>query len=221
MTDEKSTREKWLRAYDDMMVRVKTAIEEAEESTLPAIKRHIDKARDTAVELEELTRDEAERIAYFLERDLEDAGKHMAESGHELGDWLRFDIGLIEDRLLEVLLKVRRPYPPRHAAVRARPQGRSALQRRRGHRTRHAGMRVLRRRHPFPCHRLHPRVPGLRTHGIPPQVRHRRAVNRALSRHGLSKSGDAAYSKAIKITLLLVYNILLIYLWRSSVPNDQ
>ena len=30
----------------------------------------------------------------------------MAESGHELGDWLRFDIGLIEDRLLDVLMKV-------------------------------------------------------------------------------------------------------------------
>jgi predicted RNA-binding Zn-ribbon protein involved in translation (DUF1610 family) len=105
MTDEKSTREKWLRAYDDMMVRVKTAIEEAEENTLPAIKRHIAKARDTAVELEELTRDEAERIAFFLERDLMDAGRHMAESGHELGDWLRFDIGLIEDRLLDALLK--------------------------------------------------------------------------------------------------------------------
>jgi predicted RNA-binding Zn-ribbon protein involved in translation (DUF1610 family) len=106
MTDRNSTREKWLRAYDDMMVRVKTAIEEAEESTLPAIKGHIARARDTAVELEELTRDEAERIAYFLERDLEDAGRHLAESGHELGDWLRFDIGLIEDRLLEALLKV-------------------------------------------------------------------------------------------------------------------
>jgi predicted RNA-binding Zn-ribbon protein involved in translation (DUF1610 family) len=105
MTDEKSTREKWLRAYDDMMVRVKTAIEEAEENTLPAIKRHIAKARDTAVELEELTRDEAERIAFFLERDLMDAGRHMAQSGHELGDWLRFDIGLIEDRLLDALLK--------------------------------------------------------------------------------------------------------------------
>ena len=105
MTDEKSTREKWLRAYDDMMVRVKTAIEEAEENTLPAIRRHIAKARDTAIELEELTRDEAERIAFFLERDLIDAGKHMAESGHELGDWLRFDIGLIEDRLLDALLK--------------------------------------------------------------------------------------------------------------------
>jgi predicted RNA-binding Zn-ribbon protein involved in translation (DUF1610 family) len=88
MTDRHSTRDKWLRAYDDMMVRVKTAIEEAEEQALPAIRHHIARARDTAVELGELTRDEAERIAYFL------------------GDWLRFDIGLIEDRLLDALLKV-------------------------------------------------------------------------------------------------------------------
>jgi predicted RNA-binding Zn-ribbon protein involved in translation (DUF1610 family) len=105
MTDDKSTREKWLAAYDDMMVRVKTAIEEAEESTLPALRRYIQNARDTAVELEELTREEAEKIAYFLERDLEDAGRHLADSGHELGDWLRFDIGLIEDRLLDALSK--------------------------------------------------------------------------------------------------------------------
>ncbi len=97
------TREKWQRAYDDMMVRVKTAYEEAGESTRPALENFIHKARDTAVELEELTHDEAEKVAYYLKRDLQDAGKHLAESGHELGDWLRFDIDQIEDRLLTVL----------------------------------------------------------------------------------------------------------------------
>jgi hypothetical protein len=34
---------------------------------------------------------------------MQDAGKHLAESGHELGDWLRFDITQLEDRLLSVL----------------------------------------------------------------------------------------------------------------------
>ena len=102
-SDDTSTREKWLRAYDDMMTRVKTAFEEAEESTRPALQDFIHKARDTAVELEELTREEAEKVAYYLHRDLQDAGKHLAESGHELGDWLRFDIDLIEDRLMSVL----------------------------------------------------------------------------------------------------------------------
>ena len=106
MKDDKSTREKWLNAYDDMMARVKTALEEAEESTLPALQNFIHNARDTAVELGELTRDEAEKIAWFLQRDLQDAGKHLAETGHELGDWLRFDMHQIEDRLLEVLSMV-------------------------------------------------------------------------------------------------------------------
>ncbi len=106
MTDDKSTREKWLNAYDDMMTRVKTAIEEAEEGTLPVLQRVIHKARDTAVELGELTHDEAEKIADYLQRDLQDAGKHLAETGHELGDWLRFDAHQLEDRLLEVLALV-------------------------------------------------------------------------------------------------------------------
>jgi hypothetical protein len=106
MNDEKTTREKWLEAYDDMMVRVKTALEEAEEATLPKLQEFIHDARDRAVELGELTREEAEKIAWYLERDLQDAGKHLAETGHELGDWLRFDIHQIEERLLEVLMRV-------------------------------------------------------------------------------------------------------------------
>ena len=106
MTDELSTREKWQRAYDDMMMRVKTAFEEAEESTLPVLRKFIHKARDTAVELEELTKEEAEKVSTYLQRDIEDAGKHLAETGHELGDWLRFDVDLVEDRLLEILDRV-------------------------------------------------------------------------------------------------------------------
>jgi rubrerythrin len=106
MNDRKTTREQWLEAYDDMMVRVRTAFEEAEEATLPKLQEFIHDARDKAVELGELTREEAEKIAGYLERDLQDAGKHLAETGQELGDWLRFDIHQIEERLLEVLMRV-------------------------------------------------------------------------------------------------------------------
>lgn len=106
MNDDKSLRDKWLAAYDDMMARVRTALEEAEESTLPKVSGFIDKARDTAVELEELTVDEAEKVAYYLKRDIQDAGRHLAETGHELGDWLRFDAHQIEDRFLEMLSMV-------------------------------------------------------------------------------------------------------------------
>jgi len=89
-----------------MMARVKTALEEAEESTRPVVGGFIDKAKETAVELEELTRDEAEKVAYYLRRDIQDAGRHLTESGHELGDWLRFDVHQVEDRLLDMLARV-------------------------------------------------------------------------------------------------------------------
>lgn len=106
MDEEPSNREKWQRAYDDMMVRVRTALEEAGESTPPVVRKVIDRARHTAVELEELTHDEADRIAAWLQRDIEDAGRHLAETGRELGDWLRFDVDQVEDRLLEVFSRV-------------------------------------------------------------------------------------------------------------------
>jgi hypothetical protein len=106
MKDEKSMRDKWLTAYDNMMARVKTALEEAEESTLPVVTGFVEKAKETAVELEELTRDEAEKVAYYLKRDIQDAGRHLAESGQELGDWLRFDVHQVEDRLLDMLALV-------------------------------------------------------------------------------------------------------------------
>ncbi len=104
MKNDDSTREQLQDAYNNMMTRVKTAIEEAEEAAPPALLKHIANARETAVELGELTRNEAEKIAAWLERDLQDAGRHLVSTGKELGDWLHFDIGLIEQRLLDALL---------------------------------------------------------------------------------------------------------------------
>jgi hypothetical protein len=98
--------DKLVQAYNRMMERVRQALEGAESSAIPAIRHGIDKARETAVELEELSHDEAEKISYYLKRDLQDAGKHLAETGDELGDWLRFDIDRIEDRLLDIFSRV-------------------------------------------------------------------------------------------------------------------
>lgn len=93
-------------AYKRMMERVRHAIEEAESKALPTIRHSIEKARQKAVELEELSQEEADKVAYCLKRDVHDAGKHLAESSHELGDWLRFDIERIEDRLLDIFSRV-------------------------------------------------------------------------------------------------------------------
>lgn len=100
------TADKLVQAYNRMMERARSAFEDAESKALPTLRHSVEKARETAVELEELTHDEAEKVAYYLKRDMQDAGRHLAETGHELADWLRFDIDRVEDRLLEVFARV-------------------------------------------------------------------------------------------------------------------
>lgn len=97
-----SQSEKLLHGYNRMMERVKDLLEQTGHKTVPMLKTSVDKAKETAVELGELTRDEAELIGAYLRRDLEDAGEYLAETGNEFKDWFHFDMKLIEDRLLEM-----------------------------------------------------------------------------------------------------------------------
>lgn len=93
------------RAYDRMMERVKSTLEQTERDALPPLQRSIEQAKITAVELGELTRDEAEQIGEWLRRDLQDAGDYLARTGRDLGAWLKFDVELVEERFLELLSK--------------------------------------------------------------------------------------------------------------------
>lgn len=93
-------------AYNRMMERVRSMIDRAGERALPTLQHRIDAAKDKAVELGELTREEAEKVGDYLKRDIEDAAGYLAEPSQEFADWLRFDIELIEERLLEMFLAV-------------------------------------------------------------------------------------------------------------------
>lgn len=96
---------KLTQAYNRMMERVKLRFEEleqAEKEMLPRLQQSIEHARETAVELKELSRQEAQLIGDYLKRDLQDAGHYLAQTGADIGDWLRFDAELVEDRLLEL-----------------------------------------------------------------------------------------------------------------------
>jgi len=104
--NQKDTLEHLVEAYDTMLKRVSNAVEKAEQATIPALKKNIEHARETAIEVGELTRDEAEKIATYLERDMHDAADFLSETGKELKDWAKFDLELIEDRLLEMFANV-------------------------------------------------------------------------------------------------------------------
>jgi len=96
-----------IEAYNRMMERVRGAIAAAERQAGPRLRRAVEEAKEKAVELGELTREEAERIAAYLLRDVQDAADYLAgPKGEELKQWLRFDIELIEQRLFELFLGV-------------------------------------------------------------------------------------------------------------------
>lgn len=93
-------------AYENMLERVDDLLEKAEETALPTLKKGLEHAREKAIELDELTREEAEKIASYVERDMHDAAGFLHKTGEEFREWLRFDLELIENRLLDMFAKV-------------------------------------------------------------------------------------------------------------------
>ena len=106
LNNQKDTLEHLVEAYDTMLKRVSDAVEKAEQTTIPALKKNIEHARETAIEVGELTRDEADKIATDLERDMHDAADFLSETGKEFKEWGKFDLELIESRLLEMFANV-------------------------------------------------------------------------------------------------------------------
>lgn len=99
---QSSTTDRLVDAYNRMTERVQHSLGGAGHT----LQQRIDAARDKAVQLGELTREEAEKIGDYLKRDVEDAAEYLAGPSQEFADWLRFDIELIEERLLEMFLSV-------------------------------------------------------------------------------------------------------------------
>ena len=89
-------------AYVAMLERVHEAAETAEKKTVPWLREALAEAREKAVELEELTREEAEKVSRYVERDLRDAASFIAETGQEFRDWLTFDWRLMQSRMLDM-----------------------------------------------------------------------------------------------------------------------
>ncbi|MCP5158233.1 MAG: hypothetical protein H6974_06755 [Gammaproteobacteria bacterium] len=101
---DSSSSSPFVRAYRQMMERAKNRLEEleqAEKAAFPQLNASIEHAAEKAVEVGELTREEAQLIGGYLKRDLEDAGHYLVVTGRDLRAWLRFDLELLEDRLLD------------------------------------------------------------------------------------------------------------------------
>lgn len=93
-------------AYDRILQEVHDAIESAKENSLPGLKEYLNDAREKMVELGELTREEADKVAGYVERDMKDAANYLLETGEQLSAWWRFDVQQVENRMLEMFTSV-------------------------------------------------------------------------------------------------------------------
>jgi len=102
--------DKFLNAYHSMLEQVKNLWHTAEEKALPTLAENIQLVADKTAELGELTKEEAEKIGGYIQRDLEDAGHYLSEyaakNGKQLRDLLKNDLELAEMQLAEVIAKL-------------------------------------------------------------------------------------------------------------------
>lgn len=104
--NEQNLDQKLIAAYDTIMARVAQFFDTAEQHALPVLQKNIEKAKQQAIELKEVTREEADKLTYYIHRDLEDAAEYLEDTGEELSTWLSFDLELVEERLWDVFSKV-------------------------------------------------------------------------------------------------------------------
>ncbi len=101
MNQQQAT-EKLVTAYNTMLKRIKETWQEAE----PTLNANLEKAKEKATELGELTREEAEKVGAYLKKDMEEAGAYLAENGRQLKDWLGFELEFAEAKMVELFASV-------------------------------------------------------------------------------------------------------------------
>lgn len=103
MSDQnKDPVDRMVAAYEAMLGRISEAAETTEKKTVPWLQRSLENAREKAVELGELTREEAEKISRYVERDVHEAASFIADTGQEFRDWIHFDWRLMQNRMLDM-----------------------------------------------------------------------------------------------------------------------
>ena len=99
MTDEKRFDEQMAKTYDHMLDQL------AELFTQDGVFDAIEQSAEKASNLVELSREEVDKVADYLRRDLHDAATFMSESGKQLSDWLHFDLELVEKEMMNRFAK--------------------------------------------------------------------------------------------------------------------
>jgi polyhydroxyalkanoate synthesis regulator phasin len=100
-----NVQDKLVGAYEELLRRTQETLATTQKESVPRFRELLEKARDNMVDLGELTREEAHKVSDYLRRDVEDAASYIAETGQDLRDWWRFDLELIEQRMMDMFAR--------------------------------------------------------------------------------------------------------------------
>ena len=101
MPNSQELQEKLIHGYKQLLETSKEILDVTKKEATPAVLDAIDKGKEKAAELAELTSEEIDKVSDYVIRDLHDAAEYIAVGERELGDWLRIDALLIEDKFLD------------------------------------------------------------------------------------------------------------------------
>jgi DNA-directed RNA polymerase subunit RPC12/RpoP len=98
-------REKLVAAFEHMIDSVSESMHQAEEALAPTIDEMVHNAELLARDLYRLTQEEAESLGATLRRDMHKANQVLNQQSKELGDWLSFDLEVVEDRFIDLIAR--------------------------------------------------------------------------------------------------------------------
>lgn len=89
-----------------LLDRVSQSLERVEQQTVAGIQHEIEQAVELEAAAEDMTREEMDLLGAYLKRDLQSLSRFVSGTGKGLAEWLSFDLHLMEDRLLKLLLSI-------------------------------------------------------------------------------------------------------------------
>ncbi len=91
--------------YEKMYERVAESLHNAKDKTAPQLREWIAEAKHKAIELDELTDEDAKKLGVWLKRDFDDMLHYLTETEGELKEWLGFEVTFLKSAFVQKLLE--------------------------------------------------------------------------------------------------------------------
>ena len=91
--------------YEKIYEYIAVDFHQLKEKSSPEINKLISNAKQKVIQLEAVSEHEAAQLTEWLKRDMDDLASYLTETQNELKDWLGFETALLENAVLDLLLK--------------------------------------------------------------------------------------------------------------------